>query len=225
MNTRSTKTHRGRRKIASMVALLIAFVGIAIAANSSGAYFSDTKDGNISGSVGAIRINGSGGTGANGLNFAFNNLMPGEAQSASPTYTNTGNNPEDVWIVFPNATALSALNNLGSYGEVHLSSNGNAVFDSANLKDSSASCGAFSPSGCWPLAGKYKLASNLQPGDTGSMTFAFNYASKLKGQAPAGQSVAFNVYPVPGQTTTNASDGSGDGLPYQLVATQVGQQP
>ena len=136
--------------------------------------------------------------------------------------------------MFPNLTALSALNNLGSYGTVHLSSSGTGavgdVFDSANLNDNSVTCpvGSFSvqyPTPCEPLPKQLLIATNVGPGDTGSFSFSFNYASKLSTQAPVGSTAYWNTYPVSGQTTTNPSDGTGAGLPYQIVATQPGVTP
>ncbi|TXN28988.1 hypothetical protein [Lacisediminihabitans profunda] len=211
--------------IAASVALLggTAF----LASGATGAYFSDTHSGNISGTVGNIHVTPFGGGGANGTDLAFSNLLPGVAQTVKLNYTNTGSDPQDVYIVFNNATALGALNDLGHYGEAHLSANGVALFDSANLKDTAGSCGAFSPTGCWPLKAQYLLTSNLPAGATGDVSFSFNYAGKLKGQAPAGApAAAWNTYPAAdGQAVVNPADGTGSGLPYQIVATQHGITP
>jgi hypothetical protein len=172
------------------------------------------------------------------MDLAFTNLLPGDPQTVSVAYQNTGLNPEDVWITFPNATALSALNDLGRYGTVHLTSSGYGavgdVFDSANLNDNSTTCGPFSqsPGQCWPLPAQLQIASNVTPGNGGTFSFSFMYASKLSTQAPG---APWNTYPVPagpysasntnGQFTVNASDGTGAGLPYDIVATQVGILP
>ena len=210
--------------IAASVALLggTAF----LASGATGAYFSDTHPGNISGTIGNIHVAPFGGGGATGTDLAFSNLLPGVAQTVKLSYTNTGSDPQDVYIVFNNATALGALNDLGHYGEAHLSANGNALFDSANLKDS-PSCGAFSPSGCWPLKSQYLLTSNLPAGATGDVSFSFNYTGKLKGQAPAGAAApVWNTYPaLDGQAVVDPADGTGSGLPYQIVATQHGITP
>jgi hypothetical protein len=192
-----------------------------LAAGSTGAYFSDTHTGTISGTVGSIRVTPYGGSGPTATDLAFSNLLPGVPQTVTESYQNTGANAEDVYIVFNNATALSALNNLGTYGEAHLSANGTPLFDSANLNDRVSTCGPLSPSGCWPLSSQYLIAGSLPPGAAGTVSFTFNYASKLKGQGPG----VWNTYPVSGQTTTNAADGSGSGLPYEIVATQPGVTP
>ena len=216
-------------KTAALVASVALLGGTAlIASGATGAYFSDSKPGTISGTVGNVHVSVNGGNGALLSDLHFTNLLPGEAQTVNLNYKNTGSSAEDIYIVFPNATALSALNNLGTFGEAHLSANGTPLFDSANLKDSSSSCGAFSPSGCWPLAKQYLLVSNLGAGYTGNLAFSFNYASKLKGQAPEYAAAApWNSYPVTGQTTINSGDtpATGAGLPYQIVATQHGITP
>ena len=59
-------------------------------------------------------------------------------------------------MVFHDKAALPALNNLGTYGEVHVAAartgTANAeIFASTNLNDRASSCGPFSPSGCSPV--------------------------------------------------------------------------
>ena len=215
MNARTQKfvsvANRNKGKFAAVTAVAL----LAIGAGQTGAYFSDSHDGNVTGSIGSIRINPTSGT-----NFSFDNLLPGDPQTVTLTYSNSGKNVEDVWLAFPNKTALSALNNLGTYGELHVVSNGTEIFGSNNLNDNTTTC----PTGCNPLPAKLKLASNVAPGATGAVKLTFGYASKLKTQDPTG-TATFNTYPVAGQTVVNASDGSGSGLPLRLVATQVGQQP
>jgi hypothetical protein len=207
-----------------------------VASGSTGAYFSDTHTGSISGTIGSIRITPSGGTESTDGSFmdlAFSNLLPGDPQTVTVNYQNTGSDPEDVYVVFPNATALSALNSLGSYGTVHLSSAGNGavgdVFDSANLNDS-PSCppGSTStkyPTPCEALPSQLLVASNVSPGGSGSFSFSFNYASKLSTQPSLGTTAYWNVYPQTGDTTINSADGTGNGLPYEIVATQPGVTP
>jgi hypothetical protein len=213
-----------RVKIAAWATTLLALVGLTIVATGfTGAYFSDSHAGTISGNLGSIKITPSGGTGTDSTNLSFTNMLPGVPQTVTLNYSNSGLNAEDVWIVFNNATALSSLNNLGTYGEVHVAANGNDLFDSANLNDRASTCGPFSPTGCWPVPQELKVASNVAPTGTGSVSFTFNYASKLSN--PAAENGSFNGYPVSGQTTVNAADGTGNGLPYEIVATQVGQTP
>jgi hypothetical protein len=229
-------SRRTRIRLTALAVTLAAALSLGlVAVGATGAYFSDTHNGAVAGTIGSIKVTTSGGSGADGLDFSFANLLPGEPQTAVVHYTNSGNNAEDVYLKFPNATALSALNNLGTYGEVHVVANGTEVFASTNLNDRSATCGAFSTTGCWPLPQTLKVASNVAPGHSGTIKFTFNYASKMKTQPAAGTTAEFNTYPVPagqyspsnpdGQTTVNAADGTGSGLPIQIVAVQVGQTP
>ena len=70
----------------------------------TGAYFSDTKANNhITGTLGSIQIEGHDGSGANDLDVVFTNMLPGETHSKTLRYSNTGNNPQDVWVVFKGA--------------------------------------------------------------------------------------------------------------------------
>ena len=194
----------------------------------TGAYFSDTASGEVSGTVGSIKIAGADGTGTDSLNLAFTNLLPGTPQTVSSRYVNTGLNAQDVWVVFNDKDALHALNDLGTYGEFHVAANGTALFDSANLSDDlddvgNPSCGTLAPTGCWPVPKMIKLAENLAPTAVGSVSFTFGYAAKMSGQSEQGGGV-WNAYPVTTKQTPDAV-ATDNGLPYQIVATQVGQTP
>ncbi|MGO4600696.1 hypothetical protein [Terrabacter sp. 2YAF2] len=190
--------------------LVLVAAGLVGSVGGSLAYFSDSQAGTLSGSVGSIK--GS----VNTSTLAFTNLLPGEVQTVQAKATNTGLNNQDVWVVFDNADALHALNNLGTYGEFHITAEGSAKFDSANLNDRSSTCGAFNPAGCWPVPQKVKLASNVPPTGTVTYEFGFGYAGKLQGQTSEGGG-AWNAYPLGAPTSS--------GLPYKIVETQVGQQP
>jgi hypothetical protein len=212
--------------------LLLMGALVVMATGATGAYFSEAKQGEITGSTGSIRIHTSGGSGANGLKFTFNNLLPGEPQTATAEYKNVGHNPQDVWVVFDNAEALHALNNMGQYGEVTLANPGGVLFHSANLNDNQAPasghCGSvqystdeFSPSGCWPLGTKYKIASNVGPGAGSWFKFTFGYTTHNGGIGNSQEEMPFNAYP----PEVKPEDVVGSGLPYQIVATQVGVEP
>ncbi|TFD25604.1 hypothetical protein [Cryobacterium sp. TMS1-13-1] len=187
----------------------------------TGAYFTDTEQGSIDGTKGSIKI-----AGVDSLDLHFTNMLPGEMQTVSERYVNNGLSPQDVWVVFNNAEALHALNDEGTFMEFHLSANGTALFDSANLNDNGdgvAGCAGFDPSGCWPLERAYKLQENLAPGSMGKVSFSAMIAAKAVGQSEVGGG-DWLPYPVKQQngapvTPTDA------GLPYQIVATQVGQEP
>ncbi len=221
-----------RARLVSLTASVVLLGGVAVVASGqTGAYFSQTVQGGVTGTVGSIHI-----TPSTATNISFSNLLPGSPQSVSVTYENTGSSPEDVYLNFNNLTALSALNNLGRYGAVHITSDGYGavgdVFDSFNLNDNTSTCEqpfvntpASGPtSACWPVPNQLLVAHNVASGATGSFTFTFEYASALSGQS-GDFTDPWNSYPVAGQFTTIGTDGSGNGLPFQIVATQVGITP
>jgi len=209
--------------IGASLALMGALV--VMATGATGAYFSESKSGEITGTTGSIHVHTSGGSGPNGLLFNFENLLPGEPQSATVEYQNTGHNNQDVWVVFDNSEALHALNNMGRYGEVTIANPGGWLFHSANLNDNlppaSGTCGPFSPSGCWPLGEKYKVASNLAPGAGSWFKFTFGYTTYHGGIGNSQEEMPFNTYP----PEVKPEEVTGSGLPYEVVATQVGVEP
>ncbi len=193
-----------------------------VASGTTGAYFSDTQSGIITGTTGSIHVSTEGST------LVFTNLMPGEPQTVTLKYKNTGPVAQDVYLTFPNVPALHAFNNLGHFGEVHIADGGTPLFDSTNLSDdrpdATGTCGPFTSTGCWPLPTKLKVASNLGPTASGSVTFTFNYASGMGNGKNGGIGGVFNHYPSPKAIPTDATE-SGDGLPVNIVAVQVGQTP
>lgn len=229
----------GRAHRAGRIGAFVATVGVSAAlvgaaAHATGAYFSDTQSGTISGTLGSIKVTTAGADGASHLDFSFDNMLPGERQTKTVSYQNTGRNSQDVYVVFNNADALHALNVLGTYGEVHLASGGTEIFASTNLNDDTVSCppGAFDATHgpCNALPRVVKLASNLGPTASGTFSFSFNYASKLGNGANIDGTTgpAWNCYPVVGPNSTAACDPTASnhyGLPYQIVATQVGVAP
>jgi len=225
-------------RIGGFVAALAASGGlIASASGATGAYFNDTRSGTLAATIGSVTINTAGGSGTDGLDFNVTNLMPGTPQNQHVSYTVTGTGPEDVYLVFPNAEALHSVNNMGTYGDAYVKSNGTQVFASTNLNDglaadltSTGHCATQSPSGCYAIPNIIKLASNLAPGQGGTLDFSIGLAAKWKSTATEGTDPF--CYPLiqdsstadPAQqvcTPTNPSYG----LPYQIVATQPGVAP
>lgn len=215
------------RKVIALTASVVVAGGlVAAASGATGAFFSDTKSGTIGGGLGNISVHTWGGSGTDGLNMAFDDLLPGVPQTVHINYQNKGTAAEDVYLTFPNVPALHALNNLGTYGEVTITdSSTGQVFHSANLNDNrpdaSGSCGPFSPTGCWPVPTQLLVRSNLAKGASGTVDFTFSYPGKLK----SGQNGAFNPYPSNGAQGADAAGTPGNGLPFNVVATQVGQTP
>ncbi|HEY7024272.1 MAG TPA: hypothetical protein VH371_04845 [Candidatus Limnocylindrales bacterium] len=91
---------------------------IALAVATTGAYFTDSHGGQISGTNGTVTINANGGAGAGQLDFDFSGILPGQAKTATINIGNPTANSEDVWLVFSNDNGMwSAVNNLGQYGK------------------------------------------------------------------------------------------------------------
>ena len=194
---------------------------IAASTGATGAYFSDTHAGSISGNSATLTVLTS------NLNLAYSNLLPGTDQTVTANYLNTGNVAQDVWVTFPNDTALSALNDLGTYGNMTISSTEGAYFTSSNLCDHS---------GCTTgVPNQILVASNINPGAGDTVSFTFGYAGKLSNVS---QGQPFNIWPAangtgggPGSSTSythhgdDSSNGTGTGLPYDIVATQHGVAP
>ncbi len=218
-------------KIIGLALALVLIAGlVAVASGATGAYFSDTKSGEITGEYGTLTI--SAGVNADtggGLNFGFANLLPGEPQSGTVYYQNTGNNPQDVYLVFPNADALKALNDYGTYASVTITGTFGS-WHSENLSDyyPSGTPGNPGVATLYHVPSQMLLQSDLAPGASGSMTFTFELAAKASNDW---QGIPWNLYPIPTETkngytyTPSGSTFANNGLPYQIIATQVGQDP
>ena len=90
-------------------AIVASLIGVAVV--GTGAYFTDSKPGAITGDLGTVKV------AVSGEAITFANLLPGEDQTSTVTVTNTGTGNEDIWLVFDNTNlAWSAVNNLGAYG-------------------------------------------------------------------------------------------------------------
>jgi hypothetical protein len=210
--------------IGLLAAVILVAALVAVASGATGAYFSDTKNGNVDGTIGTVKVD------TTDMNIHFANLMPGEPQTVQVNFANSGSSAQDIWVVFPQADALHAINDLGTYGMVTVANADGDLFYSNNLNDRPNN-------GTTPLPVKIKLASSLAPGAGNAFKFTFAYASKLgdasttPGQthpASSGGGV-WNVWPLVDLTYYHNDSGfvvgSHAGLPFNIVATQVGQQP
>jgi len=211
-------------RIAIGIAAVLAAFGLLFnAVGHTGAYLEDAKPGGVTGTIGKVEISTTGGAAINDPTFTWSNMLPGVYKSLTVKYKNTGTVPEDVYLTFPNLTALSALNSLGTYGEVHVSVNGTEIYANANLNDKPNN-------GTSGLPAQLKLQEGLQVNHTGTFTFEFRYADKLGGvQGAATHSTGggvFNHYPATdGQVTVRAGDGTGNGLPFAVAGVQEGHLP
>ena len=219
------------RKFFTAGAVGVAAIALAASTSVTGAYFSDSHDGTISASTGAVTIE------VSNLALSFDKLMPGTFQTKDVTYKATGTGPQDIWLVLPTdpTSATAFLNGqkgtpgatpaLGRYG--HFAVDGNAGdFTSFNLTmaatPSAADCPVSSaghggsieqgidatngyPPYC-PVPKAILLHRDLAVGATDSAKITFGYTKLLK--AKAAQNSASRVV-----------------APFKIVATQPGILP
>lgn len=103
-----------KRKFARIGALATTAVATAALIGSvvatTGAYFTDSKPGAITGNLGTVTVAISG----QDINFA--NMLPGAAQTQTVTVQNTGTGNEDLYMAFTNeGNVWSAVNTYGRY--------------------------------------------------------------------------------------------------------------
>jgi hypothetical protein len=209
-------------------ARIVAFVGalgasaalIASAVGTTGAYFTDSKTGNIGASFGKVAVNRVG-----SFDASFNNLRPGEYQTKTITYnTNTGTGDQDIWLVFdPNNTAYQAINTVGGFAHFAVSNSaGDNLFSGWNLK---------LQNGTSPCADADGHAN--QPERVDSCTYGVNdplntlcgipQAIKLQSNVPANSERHFAM--TFGNTPRATAPWASFSIPFKVVATQPGIRP
>jgi hypothetical protein len=145
--------------IKKKTARVAAFVGtlgasaalIGMAATNTGAYFTDSENGNLSASSGHLQVDKN-----SDYNLNFDNLVPGEYKTREVGYKTDSSTPEDIWLKFPagvdygkftgakNVPDPGGNNNvdgwadggLGRFGHFEVARNdGTTVFSSWNLQN------------------------------------------------------------------------------------------
>jgi hypothetical protein len=207
---------------------------VATAVSGTGAYFTDSHNGEIDAGTGHVRVAMSPSDGK----LHFDNLLPGEYKDQTVRYTAQGTGAEDIWLVFPTTSSDgsnpseaftgrpddNAGGGLGRFGHFAVTSTDGAHFTSYNLSanrldDNSAPC-ATDPNGeggsnqqaadrsdlipYCPAPGAILLASNKTNGQTGSATLTFGFTPLLRGPQDAPSNKVVS---------------------YQIVATQHGVRP
>ena len=91
-------------------ARIAAFIGtvgasaalIGMAATNTGAYFTDSEDGTLSGNAGHLTVDK-----RSNYSLSFENLVPGEYKSRDVNYHTAGDTNEDIWLAFPDGEAYA----------------------------------------------------------------------------------------------------------------------
>lgn len=208
---------------------------IASASGATGAWFTDSHSGNLAGSTGHLRLNVSDTT----LNF--NGLVPGQSQTKQITYSvDVSNGTEDVWLVFPTATADQAQRygqftgakndaawadgGLGRYGHFAVSDTAfGQAFRSHNLQNqpggaTDESCG-IDANGRGGSDQQATSSSDTPPycGVPKAILLAWNLADSTTGTIEV-------TFGVTGRWTVQNADPVVN-VPFQIVATQHGVRP
>lgn len=208
-----------------------AMVGAAV--TGTGAYFTDSKDGNLSASSGHLRLS------ADNTNLTFDSLMPGEDKTKNIEYDVAVTGKSDVWLMF-DKNNLGYLkwtgdkNNqawtdggMGRYGHVKIANSDGTLFESWNLQNlppngTDPVCAvdanghgtgrpATSVADTPPLCGvptAIKVADNLSDGAHGLLSITFGITGRWAG----GTGNVLMDFPVAG-------------VPFKVVATQHGIRP
>lgn len=168
---------------------------------STGAYFTATQPGAISGNLGTVAVSISG----QSINFA--DLLPGQVQTQTVNVQNTGTGNEDMYLVFDNANlGWSAVNDLGQYGKFVI--NGKTYDNLSNKYNSTTGvpgapiAGSFMPGDCSTVnrvpvnyLPHVIFLGTWTPGQTASFDVAFNIiACKTDGNGGALWSTVANDF-------------------------------
>jgi len=210
--------------VATTLVATVALISSVVA--GSGAYFTDSHGGQISGNLGTVAIT------VTGQAIDFKDLLPGVDQSQTVTVTNTGTGPEDIYLAFDNSTGeWSAVNDLGMYGIFTIN---NVVYDNLNntYPDFTPGSGVMSSSlssGCYNIP---RVAINylphviklgtLSPTQQWSFNIAFHFNACMTGGNGTGASL-WGTPPYP-QGGFNPQIPTGP-LPYVVAAFQPGVNP
>jgi hypothetical protein len=224
-----------KRKFARLGALSAAMIAALALVSSlvavTGAYWTDVNGGGtVNRNNGTVKVDVNGSpTTAPVINF--DNLMPGEVQTATVTVQNTGTGTEDIYIVFDNANgAWSWVNDLGAYGTFVIDG---TVYDNLNNKypwgtDSSGQIISSNPaSSCYnvvrPAQIKFlphyiKVASGLTTTASKAFDISFNYHACMSDhQGEAALPLNFSVVAFQaGVDPTSTYNGAGKIVPLVL---------
>jgi hypothetical protein len=202
-----------------------ALVGTAV--SGTGAYFTDSDNGNLAAGTGHLTLN------TTDTNLSFNDLVPGVDKTRSIDFNVDASGVSDVWLVFDKDTAGYAAwtgakgdpnapgGGLGRYGHFRVDNGSYTLFQSWNLQNvpagsSEVPCAtdanghgegrpATSVSDTPPLCGvptAIKIASNLDSGEGGTLHMTFGVTGRWRAQY------------------VNVAN-----VPFKVVATQAGVRP
>ena len=220
-------------KLAGFIGALAASATlVSISVSSTGAYFTDSKDGSLAANSGHLKL-----TGVSETNLNFADLMPGEDQTQTVNYNvDVSSGQVDLWMVFDTSSSgyghFSGTKNvaygpdsysdggMGRYGHFAVGAGTDTAFQSYNLQmaaNPANNCSDGTVPGSDGRGGSgVKSATNEECGVPGAI--------KLAGNLDNGASGTVHVtYGLSGkQTQQNQTEWT---VGYRLVATQAGHAP
>lgn len=206
--------------LVGVITAMVVLIGATVV--TTGAYFTDSVGGSITGNLGTVAIRTS------GQDIDFKDLLPGVDQTQTVSVRNTGTGNEDIYLAFKNDNlAWSAVNDLGAYGIFTI--NGK-VYDNLNNAYPQGTTGApvistDPSSGCYNVARPaiaylphvIKLGT-LAPNQLWSFDISFHFNACMTGGNGTGASLwsaADTNFPTIGPVP----------LDYQIAAFQPGVDP
>ena len=218
-------------KVGGFAAALCASAAlVATAATGTGAYFTDSHDGNLASSSGHLKLN----VNASDLQLSFANIMPGEDKSKTIGFTtDLSNGTEDVWLVFPSGQAYAEFSGykgedgtaggLGRYGHFKVTSDQGFGFESYNLANASGVTDSTCDDSNGNGGSAARPTAETGPGSTVPYCAVPHYikvADNIANGAGGHVTITFGL--TGRQTQPNQYEGS---VPFQLVGTQHNVRP
>ena len=224
------------------IARLVGFVGalgisaalVASAVSSTGAYFTASQSGTISGSGGAITIAANTST-----NLTFDKLIPGVYQDKTVQYTVGGDTAVDTWLVFTDDAAYCQFSGskddpactgggLGRFGHFAVSGDAsNLLFSSYNLAGATGTAPYAAVSECANPDGYGAAGPATSSGDTGhrcGVPLAIKLESGLGSGSTKQVTLTFGLTPRAGNDH-QVSPAPPATVGFKIVATQPGIAP
>ncbi|HET7386940.1 MAG TPA: hypothetical protein VFJ19_09795 [Nocardioidaceae bacterium] len=204
---------------------------VGYAATSTGAYFTDSEPGSLSGQTGNLQIN------AQHTNLKFSDLVPGDYVDKTITYRTNSSTPEDIWLYFPETTAYEAFTGakgnsryssggMGRYGHFAVANSGSqTVFSSYNLQNASDDYTSDTYSGCANADGRGFGPKATSEADTPALCGVPHYIL-IDSNVASGTSGHLTItFGVTGRQTEQNQAAPPLSVPFDVVATQHGHRP
>jgi hypothetical protein len=225
---------RSLRVLGFVGALTVSAALVATTAATTGAYFSDSKDGSFTATAGHLKLNLAAGT---TMNMNFDGLMPGTDQVKKISYTvDVSSGGADIWLVFPNANVDPSPyqaftgpksnvegGGLGRYGHFAVANNGHIAFQSYNLQlPADPASNKICTYDQWGDGGSAVQATS--PTDTPEECGVPNMIRLATGVTTGGEvEITFGL--TGRQTQQDQQEFGGAAVPFQIVATQPNIKP